>query len=442
MTVPVTNLWDDTISYEEKITWISHNQHVCLNPFQTYYYQVDFNGQQDPKQQRATLRNNCCCNILPTAEIETVKHNILKGVRSKECVNCWNAESQTGSSERTMSLLNVDSKILNHFIKTGQADSYHYRIKFSNLCNLACRTCSPTFSSKYAQTYQLTVPDALYQDIGSDPTTWARITDSITESCRTHDSVSITLLGGESLIQPGAVKLIDWLIDQQLSVSLNITTNLTNLNTQLIKRLQYFNQVSIFASIDSVCNNYEYIRWPAKFDTITGNVKRISQLNNTSLTIQPVWSLNNIFYIIDFLDWWYLWFTENYEVPIRNVVMHRPYYMTIQNLPIRYRPQLITVLGTALDHPIFKSALQESLYHYVSGIKNFLESGRLVHDQFDLFLHETARQDCATNSNFNIGNLRLYSILTETDQQLYHQHPRLDLLPNDQRIVYTQHSPL
>ena len=92
--------------------------------------------------------------------------------------------------------------------------------------------------------------------------------------------------------------------------------------------------------------------------------------------------------------------------------------------------------------PIFKSALQESLYHYVSGIKNFLESGRLVHDQFDLFLHETARQDCATNSNFNIGNLRLYSILTETDQQLYHQHPRLDLLPNDQRIVYTQHSPL
>jgi sulfatase maturation enzyme AslB (radical SAM superfamily) len=286
------------------------------------------------------------------------------------------------------------------------------------------------------------VPESLYQDIGSNPTTWAAITAGIADSCRTHDSVSITLLGGESLIQPGAVKLIDWLIDQQLPVSLNITTNLTNLNTQLVKRLQYFNQVSIFASIDSVGNNYEYVRWPAKFDTIAGNLKRISQLNNTSLTIQPVWSLNNIFYIVDFLDWWHQWFDENYKVPIRNVVMHRPHYMTIQNLPIRYRPQLITVLGTALDHPIFKGALQESLYHYVSGIKTFLESGQVVHDQFDLFLYETARQDRATNSDFKIGNSRLYSILTESDRQLYQQHPRLDLLPSSQQIVYTQHSPL
>lgn len=413
-----------------------------MNPFQTYYHQVEFNGQRDPAQQRTKLRNNCCCNILPNADVNIVKKNILEGKLSSDCRNCWNSEEQTGSSERTISLLNVDTDSLKYFIETGQSNSYHIRIKFSNLCNLACRTCSPAFSSKYAQTHQLTVPSNLSQDIGFDSEIWDSITAGIVGACRTHDLVSITLLGGESLIQPGAINLIDWLIDQQLSVSLNITTNLTNLNTQLVDRLQYFNQVSIFASIDSVDKNYEYLRWPAKFETIISNLKRIQQLKNTLLTIQPVWSLNNIFYIVDFLDWWFSWFQSNQEVPIRNVVMTRPHYMTIQNLPKQYRPALAKIINIAMCHPIFKSNLQQSFYHFISGIKDFLDSDQIIFDQFDLFLYETAKQDQATNSQFKIGNARLYSILSDEDQQLYEQHPQLSLLPKHQQIVYTLHSPL
>ena len=441
MRIPATNFWKNNFSYQEKVFWIKNNQHICLNPFQTYYYQVEFDGQRDPRQQHAKLRNNCCCNILPDADIEVVKNNIHNGVLSTECSNCWHAESQTGSSERTMSLLNIDTDTLNYFIETGQCDSYHYRIKFSNLCNLACRTCSPTFSSKYAQTYKLTVPDTLYQDIGSDLDTWTNITNSITDACNQHSRVSITLLGGESLIQPGAVKLINWLILSQLPVSLNVTTNLTNVNTQLVDCLKQFSQVNVFASIDSVDENYEYLRWPAKFDTINNNLIKILQLENVSLTVQPVWSLNNIFYVVDFLDWWYQWFKQNSEVPIRNVVMHRPQHMTIENLPLRYRSNLSAIINSALDHPIFKSVLQQSLYHYISGVKNFLQSDQIVYDQFDLFLYETARQDQATNSSFMIGNSKLYSILTHSDQQLYQQHPLFGTLPRDQQIV-SLHSPL
>lgn len=442
MKIPDTKRWPNNISYNEKIAWIKNNQHVCLNPFQTYYYQVEFDGQRDPNQQRAKLRNNCCCNIKPNANIEVVKDNILKGICSSECQNCWELESQTGSSERTMSLINIDSRTLNNFIETGNCTSYHYRIKFSNLCNLACRTCSPTFSSKYAQTYKSVIPQDLYNDISSNPEVWASITNSIIETCKTHQSVTVTLLGGESLIQPGAVKLIDWLVDNQLPVSLNITTNLTNLNTKVVERLQYFKHIDFALSIDSVNINYEYVRWPAKFSTIEQNLAVASTYTNASLTIQPVWSLNNIFYINEFLNWWHKWFTTNKEIPIKNVVMHRPHFMTIQNLPVRYRQQLLEVLTNALSHPIFNSHLQESLHHYILGITDFLKTESIIYDHFDLFLHETAKQDRATNSDFKIGNRRFYNILTLQDQHLYDQHPNLKLLPTEQQTMYNLHLPL
>ena len=442
MIVPVTNLWDDNTSYEEKITWIKNNQHVCLNPFQTYYYQIEFDGQRFPKFQKTVLNNSCCCSIKLNADIEKIKNNVFNGTLGEECQVCWNSEAQTGTSERTMSLINLPVDDINNFIESGNTDGFHYRIKFSNLCNLACRTCSPTFSSKYAQTYKSIIPQELYNDISSNPAVWTSITNSIIESCKTHSLVTVTLLGGESLIQPGAVKLIDWLVDNQLPVSLNITTNLTNLNTKVVKRLHQIKHIEFALSIDSVNNNYEYVRWPAKFSTIEKNLAVISTYTNTSLTIQPVWSLNNIFYINEFLDWWHKWFTTNKEILIKNVVMHRPHFMTIQNLPVRYRRQLLEVLTNALSHPIFNSHLQESLHHYILGITDFLKTESIIYDHFDLFLHETAKQDRATNSDFKIGNWRFYNILTLQDQHLYDQHPNLKLLPTEQQTMYNLHLPL
>jgi len=439
MKIPVSSNWQDNFTYSDKVHWIKNNQHVCLNPFQTYYYQVGFDGQLNPRLQKSVLTNNCCCSILPGASIGEIKNNIMNGHLSKECQVCWNSEDQTGTSERTMSLINVASNDLNKFIEIGDTDRYHFRIKFSNLCNLACRTCSPTFSSKFAQTYKSIVPQELYQDISANDYVWHSITTSITDACQTHQSVTVTLLGGESLIQPGAVRLIDWLVDEKLPVSLNITTNLTNLNTKVVERLHHFKHIEFALSIDSVGSNYEYIRWPAKFSTIEHNLGIISGYANASLTIQPVWSLHNIFYIVEFLDWWYQWFSTHREIPIRNVVMHRPHSMTIQNLPVEYRKHLVEVLNAALTHEILKSHLQSSLHHYITGLLEFISTNQEIYNNFDLFLYETAAQDRATNSDFSQGNGKLYNILTQEHQSLFKQHPDIKLLPIQQQKSYSLH---
>jgi hypothetical protein len=244
------------------------------------------------------------------------------------------------------------------------------------------------------------------------------------------------------LIQPGAVKLLDWLVDSQLPVNLNITTNLTNLSTRVIERLKHFSQIDFALSIDSVNDNYEYIRWPAKFNVVEENLRVIAGYTNASITVQMVWSLYNIFHINEILDWWHNWFQLNKEIPLRNVAMYRPYYMSIQNLPVAYRRHLLELINQALAHPIFKSSLQESLHFYLSGIVEFLRSEVIVHSHFDLFLHETARHDKATDTSFKTGNWRFYRALTEQDRQKFASHPNLNLLPSQQQTVYNLQLPL
>jgi len=433
MKIPVTNLLPADISHADRITWIKNNQHVCLNPFQTYYYQYE------AKSGKAVLNNNFCCSVYSNSDVDEVKNNIFAGSLSKQCQVCWNLESQTGTSERTLSLATVPSDVLNKFIETGESDSYHYRIKFSNLCNLACRSCAPTFSSKYAQTYKLNVPQELYQDIGYDNSVWDSITSSITNACETYQSVTVMILGGESLIQPGAIKLIDWLTDTKLPVALSITTNLTKLDTKVVERLRHLSYIHLALSIDSVNHNYEYVRWPAKFSDIEKNLSVIFKYTNASLIVQPVWSLNNIFYIIDFLDWWYQWFNTNREIPIKPVVMHHPPSITIQNLPTRYRAQLLTIVDHALKHDIFKSQIQLPFYRYLLELTDFLQTDHVIHDLFDQFLYETAVQDRATGSNFAQGNQNFYKILTESDQTLFKQHPNIKLLPRQSKNFYSLH---
>jgi len=293
-------------------------------------------------------------------------------------------------------------------------------------------------SSKYAQTYKLNVPQKLYQDISYNDNIWDSITSSIANACETYQSVTVMILGGESLIQPGAVKLIDWLTDNKLPVALSITTNLTKLDTKVVERLRHFSHIEFALSIDSVHHNYEYVRWPAKFSDIEKNLSVVSAYTNASLTIQPVWSLNNIFYIIDFLDWWYHWFNTNREIPIKPVVVHRPPSITIQNLPTRYRAQLLAILEHALKHDIFKSQMQLPFYHYLLELTDFLQTDHVTHDLFDLFLYDTAVQDNATRSNFAQGNQKFYNILTDSDQELFKQHPNKSLLAR-QKMLYSLH---
>ena len=61
-----------------------------------------------------------------------------------------------------------------------------------------------------------------------------------------------------------------------------------------------FKFVRFNLSIDSVGTNYHYVRWPARFEKIERNVEHIINTLEPykfGCSLDPVFSLNNIFYI-------------------------------------------------------------------------------------------------------------------------------------------------
>lgn len=436
-----TGTWNN-FSYEDKIKWIKDNPHICLHPFQTHQMQVEFDGQRNPQLQKALFKHTCCCSVVGNSSIEQIASNVTQGQLGAECQQCVDSEATTGTSERTLSLMNTAEDVVNTFLETGEVNSHHYKIKFSNLCNLACKTCSPTFSSKYATTHTLTVPVQLNKDISLNNNHWHLITKHILASADKKKHITVTLLGGESLIQPGAIKLINWIVENNIQASLSITTNLTKLNSDIIDALAHFENVTVAASIDSVGENYEYIRWPAKFADVEENIAKLVNIPNVTMIVQPVWSLHNIFYINEILDWWSNWFTKNKALQIVNVAMYRPQHMTVESLPPQYRLYLLEILERAISHKVFDNNNNSVLKYYINELISFFQTDRVVHDQFELFLYDTAKQDQKTKGNMKFGNSKLYRILSSSHRLMLDRHPNLHLLPLQQKNLYQTGLPL
>jgi hypothetical protein len=441
--------------FDQRQQWVLDNPHVCVLPYSVHHMQIEFDGQRDVAKQKTTLRNSCCCNLESDRQLDSlessadlasdVKQSMQLGQVNPRCYRCHDSEKQTGTSERTMALLSMPPALLETFVNTLQVPEFTIRIKFSNLCNLACRSCSPTFSSRYAQTHQLTVPVELTKDIGSTPDNWNFITSSIVKYLSIYQTINITLLGGESTIQPGAIKLLQWIKEQDLCerVCLDITTNMTVANTSVIDKLSLFKKIHISASIDSVGENFEYVRWPAQFQTVVDNfnttvIDLVKQ--HHEITVQPLLNLNNIFYIVDIVNWWHDWFTSNNidSISIDPVMMFRPHHLTVQNLPVQYRADLVGCLQSALEHPMLQHS-QPRLKDYLQGVLEFAHTSNTVYDQFELFLFDTARHDLANKTKMHIGNKKFHQLLSDKHKdlldQFYHQ---LDssVLPTDQQKIY------
>ena len=420
--IPNTGLWPADITPAEKVAWAKQNQHICIYPYATLHSQAVSTS--------VNIQSTCCCNLEPSEisdrNFTDLKVLIEQGIKNNRCQACYASEKQIGSSERTMGLIGQHPDIINQFLTTGLVDDFEFRIKLSNLCNLACKTCWPEFSSKYAQVYNLSVAKELQEDIATNEMFWKTITTEISNKCQEISHVSIALFGGETLIQPGAIRLINWLIDNKLSekVILRLTTNFTNLKGNITKHFDKFKFVSICASIDSVNENYGYVRYPEKFSTITDNLNLIiknKENKKINFYIQPVWSLHNIFYIKDYLDWWDNWFTENdiRNISINNVSMSDPQIMTVQNLPVKYRQHLLYIVSQAVTHKIFENPKHTQFREYLFGLILFLSSDTIVYDKFTEFLQQTAKDDRYTNMSMSVGNARLYNILNSNDVDCY-----------------------
>ena len=431
---------------------------MCILPFSVHGITIEFDGQRDINKQRTFFRNSCCCNLIPKQSdddhgvqsdtFQDIRDSIRQGKLHPRCAKCTIAEQQTGSSERTLNLSATAWPAIEKFVRDGQVGHFDFRIKFSNLCNLACRSCSPTFSSRYAHVHGTSVPDRLTSDIADDPKIWQDIIDALDRYLDQHEHMTISLFGGESFIQPGAWRLIEYLDQRGLSqrLTLDVTTNFTTLVDRFLDRLPRFRDVSIKASIDSVEENFEYVRWPGKWTDIIQNVENFfsqPHYSRVKFTVQPLINLNNVFYLEQILDFW---FNVKQRWPDRifgmnTVMMYRPFHMTIPNLPLRYRPPLIELLERSISHPFLTSRHAMTFRSFLEDMRHSIMSDQNYLDQFELFLYDAARLDRNYQSNMSSGNQKFYQLFDNQHRDLYQgwrEQTNARELPKTQMKIYHQ----
>ena len=405
---------------------------LCVFPYSTLDVRIN-------EQSKAEIFQTCCCNLKadqfeatpgadPFAEIKAMQN---QGQWPVACKNCKWEEDNGGQSERLRAFVEIPLDRLESFVESRHIEEYELRIKFSNLCNLACRSCSPYESSTFARVTNAVIPDEFENDISDSNPHWDFITKTILQKHNQYRYFFVHLIGGETLVQPGMHKILTWMIDQGIAdrVNLRITTALTvNPREELLEQLSQFKSANILLSIDSVGENYSYVRWPARFEKIQRNINtlidyKLGERPIWNCAVSPVFSLNNIFYIDDWLDYWHNWYQQrgfafhNYAANLVAETVH----LDIQALPEQYRAKLIELLNACLSHEIFQAWPEQmrGIYNFINTTIGELQTADQQLDLWEKYLKHTAYFDKKTNMNFAVSNQRFYDLLSVEHRELF-----------------------
>ena len=234
--------------------------------------------------------------------------------RTDVCSTCYKNEAAGFSSLRLGKNQQYQDQITN--ITAGMKNDGFVEplirsldFRFSNLCNLKCRTCGPEFSSSWAK------------ETGIDTVNPQNLSENAVDILKDQyqNIERIYFAGGEPLIMPEHFRTLNTLIDigQAEKVTLFYNSNVSILhykNNDLLKYWQHFKKVTVGASIDAVGDRASYIRHGAKW-MHTFMEYKVKQ-SNFNFYYSPTISIFNADHISDMHK--YLW--ENNLLPNINSI--------------------------------------------------------------------------------------------------------------------------
>jgi radical SAM protein with 4Fe4S-binding SPASM domain len=232
----------------------------------------------------------------------------------EHCRRCYEFE-QSGSRSLRQHANQKFGKYLDEVLEATAPDGEyrefklrHIDFRFSNLCNLKCRSCCHELSSGW---YQDSV--ALFGDRGAPivikPKNQGYL-DEVVEVLPYVDSVYFA--GGEPLLQEEHYFILDKLKELgRTDVDLTYATNFTTLGTKKWDVLEYwdgFKSVDVMASLDGSGRRGELLRSGQDWNVIVANRKALLAMrpNVTRFTFQvsATVSAMNVFHLPDFHRQW------------------------------------------------------------------------------------------------------------------------------------------
>lgn len=233
-----------------------------------------------------------------------LRSQLISGQKPQICSRCWDDERLGIYSKRLRSNLEWERHVTKKPLKSPAVID----LKLGNLCNLKCRICSRTSSSKFASE-EFKIFKNFNLDDNQARMKWSQ--DEKNEFWRRLDDwlpqiEQIDIYGGEPLLSQPHYLLLERAIEigSASTQSLHYNTNGTIFPEKVVREVwPHFKSVELMLSIDGVGRQFTYQRHPAPWEILVKNVEKFKENAYLKLKVCFTVSAMNIWYIPEFISW-------------------------------------------------------------------------------------------------------------------------------------------
>ena len=241
-------------------------------------------------------------------DMREMRTNMLEDKPCRQCNDCYEQEANGFASMR-----NNSNKSFGHHIKEIDATLpdgslpdmrlHYWDVRFSNICNLKCRSCGSIFSSRW------------YDD---DVRLWGKELRPRVQFAGRHDEDvweqmqehiphldQIYFAGGEPLIMEEHNRILKLLIEKgNTGVRLIYNTNLTELKFKkesVLDLWKHFPTICVAASLDDMGDRAAVIRSGTDWAQVEQNIRDLKrECPHIDFMISPTLSMMNIWNFVPF----------------------------------------------------------------------------------------------------------------------------------------------
>ena len=348
------------------------------------------------------LNKNSLKEVFNGDKMKQMRLNMLNNKKSKECVKCYDQEKSGFFSLRLSSNKHFGHHIplVENTLSDGTADFVmkYWDIRFSNLCNMACRSCGTWFSSNWYEDHKKLTgsppPHAKIMKVGRNTNDmWEQMLEEFDHTEQFY------FAGGEPIIMEEHYRILKELDRRKMyHVRLIYNTNFSRTKFKDIDVFELWNKfdsVSVGASLDAEGPRAELMRKGTKWRETVANRKRMMEVcPQVDFYISSTVSLMNSLHVCDFHKNW----VEQGLIKPQDFnfnLLQNPIWQRMDILPPEHKERVKEKYNEHIQWLKDKDPLTRASKGFESGVKWMFEKDNQKH--LDLFFANTRRYDKIRN---------------------------------------------
>ena len=223
-------------------------------------------------------------DIMSNAKNLKLKEDMSYDNQPHNCSGCYLQEANRKDPNSISSRRYYNREIGKEFLNISQEFSLHHvDLRWTNHCNQACVYCGPLYSSKWAT--------ELGESIKSKKQARDKVKEYVFSNVKQLKNVY--LAGGEPMLMNENKEFLKLLLKHNPNVTIRVNTNLSSTRTGVFELLCQFKNIHWTVSVDSIEQEYEYIRHLGSWKDFIINLKCIQKLKHKI-------SFNMLYFILNY----------------------------------------------------------------------------------------------------------------------------------------------